>query len=114
MVGRDDKAQQQIGILMSYTWTGGVRLDYFNASYPFARLNADETRLELACLKRHYTFPKDDVDGVCIYEGLVYKGIRILHRVPAYPGLVVFWPTFMPWSNAAERIANQLHPLGYS
>jgi len=76
------------------TATGGVRLGWFNASWPFATLRATASRLSLSCgFFGSFEFSAEEVvrlEPMRTFFGLG-GGVRIVHAREEYPNKVVFW-----------------------
>jgi hypothetical protein len=74
--------------------TGGARVGWVNATWPFAKLTASPHALSLEIgLVGDYTFRPDQVVALSAYTmiPLLGWGIRIEHRVAHYPARVIFW-----------------------
>ncbi|UCG52918.1 MAG: hypothetical protein JSW58_05000 [Candidatus Latescibacterota bacterium] len=89
---------------------GGARTDSFNATWPFARLTATREAIDLYVAGKRYHFPREDIEALRPYRGLVSRGLQIEHRVssPLMPTLVVFWPLKF------VRLRAGLGSLGYA
>jgi hypothetical protein len=74
---------------------GGARLDYFNATWPFAKLAVRLDALVLDVALSHYEFPRDSIQRLRRYRGLWSLGLVIEHTLmdPDVPWLVIFWVT---------------------
>ncbi|MDZ7845242.1 MAG: hypothetical protein U5K99_10630 [Anaerolineales bacterium] len=77
------------------SWTGGARLDLFNATWPFATLSVTEEILELSTFKTKLIFRPDQIEkiesiGLIPFVG---KGIQIHHKLDPLtnPTKVIFW-----------------------
>src|SRR5436190_20591700 len=78
------------------TETGGFcvgrnRLLALNGSWPFGTLEIHPDRLVLDTLLRRYTFPRDSIVSLSISPRFFSRGLRIEHRISAYPRFVAFW-----------------------
>ncbi len=74
--------------------TGGARIGWVNATWPFAKLTARQNKLDLnATLIGRYTFSADQVISIDKYViiPVLGWGIRIHHNIPTYPKKIVFW-----------------------
>jgi hypothetical protein len=91
----------------SFSQTGGARIGWWNASFPFATISGDADRLCLSSLGRELIFFKGSVD-LSRYRGFISTGLRFEHNLPAYPKTVVFWV----WRFA--ELKEKLVRLGYS
>ncbi|MBC3917610.1 hypothetical protein H8L32_09015 [Undibacterium sp. CY18W] len=74
------------------SFTGGARIGWINASWPFAKLNVSREKIVLTTLGKYEFSP----DQVVSFEphGLIpviASGIRINHNRPDYPGTIIFW-----------------------
>lgn len=74
--------------------TGGARVGFFNATWPFARLEAspEEIRMNVTFMGT-YVFPVEKVIAVHKFVHIPFLGwgIRIEHMVKTYPAHMVFW-----------------------
>jgi hypothetical protein len=80
----------------TFSQTGGVRVGggtflAFNASWPFASLQADDSALTLSCLGKRWVFPKSSIRRLSKHSGLFSVGLRIEHSVAGYSEIIVFW-----------------------
>jgi len=74
--------------------TGGARIGWVNATWPFAALTATRDSLTLnATLVGRYSFTPDQVVSIERHTVIPVLGwgIRINHNVPKYPKKTVFW-----------------------
>jgi hypothetical protein len=92
----------------TFAQTGGARIGFFNASWPFARLSADRDAIVLRCLFLKFTFPRESIARLSRYRGFTTKGLQIEHTVPRYPVLMLFW-TF-----SFDVLKAELEALGYT
>jgi hypothetical protein len=95
------------------TQTGGVRLDSFNATWPFATLSATGTELRLSCLGREYLFPRSHIRSLSRYRGIFSVGLQIEHTDPSIPQFVVFWASVFFWTSGFKTLKAHLESLGY-
>jgi hypothetical protein len=86
---------------------GGARLGLLNATWPFARLSADELTLQLSCLGWRFEFRNDHSLVLSRYGGLVSSGLQIEHQNRSYPNRIIFWC----WN--FQALSEQLNKLGY-
>lgn len=98
----------------TFTQTGGARLDYFNASFPFATLSVDSDALHLNCLGRDYHFPRSTIQRLSRYRGLFSVGLRIEHTQESLPEFIVFWTSLFFWTSAFQKLRTKLESLGYT
>ena len=74
--------------------TGGARIGWANATWPFASLKVTETELTLnATIVGKLTFKPSDIKSIVVYDYLpvIGQGIKINHSVDSYKDHVVFW-----------------------
>ena len=74
--------------------TGGARVGYKNASWPFARLTASKKELRLRVkLIGKYSFRPQDIEKLEVIKvlPLLGQGIRIHHNKETYPSKIIFW-----------------------
>jgi hypothetical protein len=90
-----------------FSQTGGARIGFFNASWPFAKLSATSDIIRLTCLGRECEFPRREVRRLSRHRALFSTGLRIEHAVAACPEFVVFW-TF-----GFEKLKRGLEGAGY-
>lgn len=91
--------------------TGGARIGWMNATWPFARLTASAQELSLSVfLLGSYTFSISDVDSFKPYGWLPVfgRGVQIIHTNASYPAKMIFWCFGSP-----ERLIQQIHALGF-
>jgi hypothetical protein len=97
----------------SFSRTGGVRLDSFNATWPLARLSGNKDSLHLWCpvgvfsLNRLLVFPRSCIRRLSKYRGLFSTGLRIEHTLESFPAFIVFWDFGFP------KLKSELARLGY-
>ncbi len=88
-------------------WRGGARIGSMNATWPFAqlRLTPEHVVLQVVFLGT-YVFRRQQVTSVEPYGLIPFvgKGVRIHHRVDAYPKKIVFWYFCVNPQPIAERI----------
>lgn len=74
--------------------TGGARIGWANATWPFATLKVNKNKLELnATILGNLVFKPTDVISIEPY-GLIpffWQGIKINHKVSSYNSKVIFW-----------------------
>ena len=88
--------------------TGGARIGWMNASWPFASLKVTENHLILnATILGKLTFSPSDIRSIVPYNylPLIGQGVKINHKVGAYKSHVVFW-TFKNPTKLIEEIEN--------
>lgn len=74
--------------------TGGARIGWFNATWPFAKLRADSDAVTLkVAFSGTYIFPASAVVAIrkFVHIPFVGWGVRIEHTVSGYPSHIVFW-----------------------
>lgn len=95
--------------------TGGARIGWVNASWPFATLTATRDQLELnASVIGKYTFSPAQVISIEKYTTIPVLGwgIRIKHNVASYPSHIVFWCFGSPASLIARIGGTGFAPCG--
>jgi len=78
----------------SFSYTGGARIGWMNATWPLAKLNVSSNMLDInATLLGKYSFSPDQVVGIERYTviPIIGWGIRIHHNIASYPEKVIFW-----------------------
>jgi hypothetical protein len=84
--------------------TGGARIGLANATWPFATLEVTKDKLKLnASIIGNLIFRPNDIISIVPQDGLLNKGLRIIHRVPTYKENVIFW-TFGNPNELLKRI----------
>jgi hypothetical protein len=74
--------------------TGGARIGWVNASWPFAKLTANSEILKLnVSLVGKYEFHKGQIISIKKYGfiPILASGIKIEHNVQSYPQSIIFW-----------------------
>jgi hypothetical protein len=98
-------------------WTGGARLDCFNATWPFAKLKITNEELILKIvISKTIRFKKAEIKYLEIYKGSLplfgraANGIGIFHNKSKteYPDIVIFW-----YFGDVERLAHELVQQGF-
>jgi hypothetical protein len=77
-----------------FATTGGARIGWLNASFPFARLTVSGETVELRVfLLGTYVFKSESVRDISRYGWIpfLYSGIQIHHSVSSYPERIIFW-----------------------
>ena len=96
-----------------FSQTGGVRLNFFNASWPMATLSGDKRSLYLRCpagvfsLNKLFLFPRSHIRRLSKYRGFFSTGLHIEHTEVSFPRFIVFW-TF-DFTNLKSKLMH----LGY-
>jgi len=74
------------------SFTGGARVGWLNASWPFAKLKIAASKLTISSLGR-YDFSPEQVVTIERYGSIpiLASGIRIKHNRIDYPKNIVFW-----------------------
>jgi hypothetical protein len=91
-----------------FSQRGGVRLNFWNATWPFAVLSAESKSIRCSgVVFREVRFPKASVKRLSRYDGIFSVGLRIEHTVSSAPEFVVFW-TFN-----FKKLTENLRRLGY-
>lgn len=79
--------------------TGGARIGWLNATWPFARLAATPDTLQMSVsIFGDYHFTPDTVTDITRYTHIPFFGwgIQIHHCVPEYPTRIIFWSLGSP------------------
>ncbi|TDR20468.1 hypothetical protein [Marinicella litoralis] len=75
-------------------FTGGARINFFNATWPFAKLRLEENGLTLnVVMKGTFNFPRARISAIR-KRGIIpffSDGIQIEHDIDEYPDWIVFW-----------------------
>jgi len=90
------------------SFTGGARVGWFNATWPFARLTADTRILRLSVLGMAFVFTPDSALELAMVRGFFTPGLQIRHGQSAYAKRIIFW-----WFNPAVLKAG-LEGLGWT
>jgi len=88
--------------------TGGARIGWVNATWPFAKLSASAQQLSVSgSLIGRYNFSPDQVAALEPYGSIPVfgTGMRIVHTVQSYPEKIIFWCFGSP-KRLIERITN--------
>jgi len=90
--------------------TGGARIGWMNAGWPFATLTAtaDSLRVKIRIFGGDYTFTPASVVAITRDRSLFSRGIRIEHGVAEYPAHIVFWCFGDP-----ETLLARIHDTGF-
>ena len=86
---------------------GGLRVDGFNVSWPFARLKATEDKITLVVFSKTYEIEKENISALRRHRGFLSVGLKIEHTKGGMPKHLVFW-TF-----AFKKLKKALGELGY-
>lgn len=97
----------------TFSQTGGARLDYFNATIPFAVLSANADAVRLTCFGSEYLFPRACIRSLRRHRGFFSTGLRIEHSVALYPKFVVFWASVFFSTGPYRALKTKLEKLGY-
>lgn len=95
----------------SFTMTGGARIGFANATWPFAKLRVDKNTLELKVqLLGNYVFGREDVISIEPFGliPVIGRGIRINHRVGNYNKKIIFWTM-----GNAEAVIERIRATGF-
>ena len=94
-----------------YTKTGGARIGFMNATWPFANLKVNRNKLEInATILGNLVFSPQDIISIEPY-GLIpifSQGIKINHRVKRYNSKVIFWTLGNP-----QQVINEIEKTGF-
>lgn len=73
------------------TFTGGARLGWIQATWPFGRLSISSGQITISlAFAGRYTFAPSEISSFERY-GVFSNGLRIVHTCPDYPTPIVFW-----------------------
>jgi hypothetical protein len=95
--------------MKTFTKTGGARIDFANATWPFAKISIVENELILKVIwLGTYTFTPEQIYSIEQYTMIPFLGwgIRIQHNVANYPEKIIFWCLGGNPSNVLDRIRN--------
>jgi len=99
-----------------HTWTGGVRLDGYQATWPFAKLLMGPEALRLKLVFRpELVFHRGEIAQLHVYQnsiplvGKLFNGIRFMHGKPGYPETVIFW-----YFGDVDAVARELVTRGFA
>jgi hypothetical protein len=98
----------------AFSQTGGLRLDNFNASFPFATFSANREALQISCLEKDYIFPKSRIQKLSRYRGFCSVGLHIEHDQCDLPEFVVFWASLFVFTPGFWKLRVRLQALGFS
>ncbi len=94
-------------------WTGGVRLDLTNITWPFAKLSVTKEKLEITAFKTKLTFRPDQIERIEPIGRIPFfgKGVQIHHKLDPLtePSKVIFWHL----SKDTSWLVDKLHQWGY-
>jgi len=91
--------------------TGGARIGWANATWPFATLIVTEDRLDLnAGIIGNYSFLQEDIVSIEPYSSmpLIGRGIKINHKISKYKDRVIFWTFGNP-----EELIKEIEQTGF-
>jgi hypothetical protein len=93
-----------------FSATGGARIGWVNATWPFAKLVASSSLLSLRSLQGTYDFVPGDVVSLERYGSIPFfsSGVRIVHARRDYPSKIIFW-----YLGAPELILAKVREAGF-
>ena len=87
--------------------TGGIRVgSYFNATWPFARIEITEEKILISVFKKSYEFDKNEQFTLTKHQGLFSKGLLI--KTSDISDNIIFW------SFDLNNLVNNLESRGYT
>lgn len=92
----------------NYKLTGGARIGFSNATYPFADLYVDKNVLKInASIIGNFIFKPENIVSIESYSliPIIAQGIKITHNIPNYNSKIIFW-TFKEPNAVLEEIRN--------
>jgi len=97
--------------MSEYTKTGGARIGWSNATWPFATLKVNRNKLEInATILGNLVFSPQDIISIepCGMIPIFSQGIKINHRVKKYNSKVIFWTLGNP-----QKVINEIKKTGF-
>lgn len=94
-----------------FEMTGGARIGWVNATWPFAKLSASAHQLSVSgSLIGSYSFSPDQVAALepCGSIPVLTSGVQIVHTVQNYPEKIIFWCFGSP-----QRLIQRITDLGF-
>ena len=91
-----------------FSQKGGVRLDVFNLTWPFAKIIVNSESIIIQAFWKKYLLKKNEISNLRKYSGIFSKGLLIEHKRKDYPHHMVFWTLNL------QRLKNAIEDLGYS
>ncbi len=92
--------------------TGGIRIGWFHASWPFATLSCDAKEMNIKVLfSEEYRFSPNQVIGLEKVGSIPFlsQGVKIRHIVSEYPENIIFY-----WGGGdADKLIKDIHGLGF-
>lgn len=99
------------GSEVSFSTTGGARIGWVNASWPFAKLDVSASSLTVSSgFFGTYAFTPAQVVALEPYGviPLIGRGVKIVHGHPEYPAKIIFWCFGDP-----ERLIARIRGVGF-
>lgn len=100
-----------LGLKEKLSVTGGVRIGWANASWPFAKLSVSESTLSVkASVLGAYKFAPDEIVALEAYGTIpiIGRGIHIVHSRTDYPETIIFWCFGNP-----DNLLNDIQAVGF-
>lgn len=91
-----------------FSQRGGLRYDYFYATWPFAKITADAESITIRLLLKDYILKKHEIAGLLKYTGSIHEGLLIRHKKNNYPNPMLFS------SSDIESLMKAIEALGYT
>ena len=98
--------------MAEFSVTGGARVGWGRASWPFAKLTVSQTSLRLSLLMLgSYSFAPGEVVSLNRIGSvpLLSSGIQVVHNRSDYPPMITFWCPGGP-----EKLLVRIHEAGFS
>jgi hypothetical protein len=98
--------------MAEFSVTGGARVGWGRATWPFAKLTVSQTTLRLSVfMLGSYSFASDEVVSLNRVGSIpsLSSGIQIVHNRSDCPPMIAFWCRGVP-----EKLPVRIHEVGFS